>query len=130
MARGRRPSGPRLVEGCMGSPEAKERASVILETIAGLCTIREACRRLEVSQAHFHRLRERLLESAIDSQEPRPPGRPAHPAGEDPRLIELRQHCEELERANHISRVREEILSVMPHLLVTNTQKKRHGVPR
>lgn len=128
MARGRRPSGPRLVEGLSGSPEAKERARVILETIAGSLTIPEACERLNLSEAHFHRLRERCLETAIESLEPRSPGRPAHKADESPDLLNLRRRCEELEYENQLGQVREEIASVLPHVVAPG-QKKRSGIP-
>lgn len=124
MARGRRPAGPRLVQGLSGSPEAKERARVILETIAGTRSIPSACDELDVSEAHFHRLRERLLASAIESLEPKPLGRPAHHAAEDPRLLELRHRCEELEFENRVCHVREEILSTMPHVLKREGEKK------
>ncbi|MGD9711883.1 MAG: hypothetical protein AB7V46_07455 [Thermomicrobiales bacterium] len=124
MARGRRPTGPRLVEGLSGSPEAKERARVILETIAGTRSIPSACDELDVSEAHFHRLRERLLASAIESLEPKPLGRPAHHPREDPRLLELRRRCDELEFENRIGHVREEILVTMPHLIRRRGEKK------
>lgn len=130
MARGRRPSGPRLVEGLPGSPEAKERARVILETIAGSLTIPEACERLKMSEAHFHRLRERCLETAIESLEPRSPGRPAHPHDDSPGLLALRRRCEELEYENRLGRVREEIAGVLPHIVAEDHKKKRLERPR
>ena len=43
MSRGRPPEGPGLVEKQEGSEPAKERLRVILETITGSKTVREAC---------------------------------------------------------------------------------------
>ena len=74
--RGRRPSGPECVERLAGSDQAKERLQVILQTLAGTCRVREACRRLGISEPRFQQLRAQVLEAALERLEPRPAGRP------------------------------------------------------
>src|SRR5580692_11234471 len=55
--RGRYPSGPEFVDHVSGSVIAKDRARVLLETIAGTCRVKEACTRLGVSEPRFDQLR-------------------------------------------------------------------------
>ena len=74
---GRKPSGPQIVERLEGSPSAKQRLEVILETIAGQLTIPEACARLRIGQSRFHDLRNQTLQATLNTLEPRRPGRPA-----------------------------------------------------
>ena len=74
--RGRPTTGPKMVHKLDGSEHAKERLETILRAIAGEIGIPEACRELGIEQAHFHRLRDRTLQTALGSLEPRPAGRP------------------------------------------------------
>lgn len=76
---GRKPTGPHIVERLEGSPSAKQRLAVILETIAGQLTIPEACARLEISESRFHDLRNRTLQATLKTLEPRRLGRPPKP---------------------------------------------------
>jgi hypothetical protein len=91
---------------------------VILETIAGRLTIEQACQRLGIGEAMFHRLRMDALEAALARLEPRPLGRPPQEmTPEDLRRAELEQQVAELESELKIAAVREEIAGVMPHLV-------------
>ena len=74
---GRKPSGPQIAERLEGSPVAKQRLEVILETIAGQLTIPEACQRLGIGESRFHDLRNRTLQTTLNTLEPRPLGRPS-----------------------------------------------------
>src|SRR5262245_18348987 len=74
--RGRKPSGPAFVEKLQGSTFAKLRLQVLLETLAGLCRVIEACERLGISAHRFDQLRVEMLQAALVSLEPRPAGRP------------------------------------------------------
>ena len=74
--RGRKPSGAAAVERLPGSPQARQRLRVVLETLAGTCRIGEACARLGVCEQRFEQLRTRVLQAGLDSLEPRPAGRP------------------------------------------------------
>ena len=75
--RGRHPSGPEFVQKLEGSAQAKQRARVLLETVAGTCRVSEACARLGISEPRFDQLRLEALQAAVDRLEARPTGRPA-----------------------------------------------------
>lgn len=125
MPKGRRPSGPRLIAGLDGSLAAKERATAILETLAGKITILDAARRIGVSEAHFHRLRDEFLAAGLSSLEPRPLGRPPKPPGDD--LVEkLAQENQRLTIERDVARVREEIARTVPR---ASQQKKQDDEP-
>jgi hypothetical protein len=114
---GRKPLGPALVEHLEGSPRAKQRLEIILETIAGRITVDEACQCLAIKSAMFYRLRTDVLEAGLARLEPCPMGRPAElPSAEESRVMELQHRVEELESDLKLSTVREEIARVMPHL--------------
>jgi len=101
---GRKPAGPQIAERLEGSPVAKQRLEVILETIAGRLTVPEACQRLEIGESRFHELRHQTLQATLASLEPRPLGRPAKPTSSeqveiDALQAELRRLHAELELA-------------------------------
>ena len=93
---GRKPAGPQIVERLEGSPVAKQRLEVILETIAGRSTVPEACERLGIGESRFHELRNQTLQTTLDALEPRPPGRPAKPTS--PEQAEAEELQTELRR--------------------------------
>jgi hypothetical protein len=76
---GRKPTGPQIAERLEGSPTAKQRLEVILETIAGQLTVPQACQQLQISESRFHSLRNQTLQATLETLEPRPSGRPAKP---------------------------------------------------
>jgi transposase-like protein len=124
MARGRTPSGPKLVDCIKGSESAKQRLKVILETLSGSMSIEEACEELGIGPAAFHKLRSRTMQEALESLAPRPMGRPAKDkTPEQARIEELEQEVAHLEMELEGSRLREEIALVMPHLL----KKRKKG---
>ncbi len=123
---GRKPLGPALVQHLPGSARAKERLEVILQTIAGTLTIGEACDRLGIHEAMFHRLRAGVLQAGIAHLEPRPLGRP--PAGAFPHQEELsamQQRLHDLESELHLAEVREEIAQVLPHVVGHDAARKK-----
>ncbi len=81
---GRKPAGPQIAERLEGSPVAKQRLEVILETIADQLTVSEACQRLGISKSRFHALRNQTLQATLETLEPRPLGRPAKPTSPEP----------------------------------------------
>jgi hypothetical protein len=119
---GRKPAGPQIAERLEGSPWAKQRLSVFLETIAGQLTVPEACQQLEIGQSRFHELRNRTLQATLDALEPRPPGRPAKPTSPEQAEIdtlkaELRRLHGELETAQmltHLARIDPGVLDNQP----------------
>lgn len=123
---GRKPMGPPLVHHLDGSERAKERLEVILETVAGKITIREACDRLGIEQAMFFRLRTQALQAGLSRLEPRPSGRPPrHASPEDQRIAELEQELQEKELQHKAMETRLEIAQAMPQLVQEGTLKKR-----
>jgi len=125
-AMARPPSGPELVDGAEGSPDAKARLKVILETIAGTKTIAEACEALGIGEAAFHKLRTRVLEEAVEGLEPRKPGRkPKAKSAEEVRLRDLEDEVARLKLELKASRIREEIALTMSHLLKGEKKNER-----
>jgi hypothetical protein len=114
-----------LVHHLDGSERAKERLEVILETIAGRITIREACDRLGIEEAMFFRLRTQAIQAGLSRLEPRPSGRPPrHPSPEDQRIAELEQELREKELQQKAMEARLEIAQTMPQLVQEETLKK------
>jgi hypothetical protein len=111
--RGRIPQGPEAVEQLAGSPKAKERLRVILETMTGTLRVSEACVRLDICEQRFRQLRAELLQAALASLEDQPAGRPRRP--EEPEAVAaLRRQVETLTRELQVAEVREEIALVLP----------------
>ncbi len=126
MPGGRPPKGPRLADGLDGSKDAKRKLRVILETVAGETTVEQACEKLGIGPAAFHKLRERTLQEAAASLEPRKLGRPRkEKSPEEQRIEDLEKELFEAEFELRGARLREEIAVVMPHLL-----RDRDGNPR
>jgi hypothetical protein len=66
----------RLVEAIEASPQARERARVILGTLARKWSVEAGCRSLRVGRTRFQELRRRMLAAAVVALEERPAGRP------------------------------------------------------
>jgi hypothetical protein len=115
--RGRKPSGPAAVEQLAGSPQAKQRLRVVLETLTGECRVGEACARLEISEPRFDQLRTQVLQAGLDRLEPRPVGRRPRPAG-DAHVGALEARVAELEIELRAAQVREEIALALPQVQV------------
>jgi hypothetical protein len=97
--------GPEYVTRLDGSDLAKQRAQVVLETLAGLCRVGEACERLDVSEPRFEQLR----------VEPRPAGRPGKE--ETPEAADLRRaraRIAELEAALRGAEARVAVARILP----------------
>ena len=124
--RGRKPSGAAAVERLPGSPQARERLRVVLETLAGTCRIGEACARLGLSEQRFDQLRTQVLQAGLNSLEPQPVGRPprAVPAA-DVAVLEARIAALEIEL--RAAQVREEIALALPAVQVTIGGPEKKG---
>ena len=116
--RGRTPAGPEFVDRLQGSELAKQRLKTVLETIAGICRVSEACERLDICEQRFHQLRQQVLEAALTELEPRSPGRPARastPADEE--ISRLREELAMKDLELRTTRAREEIALAMPRIV-------------
>jgi hypothetical protein len=115
---GRKPTGPQIVERLEGSPSAKQRLEVILETIAGQLTIPEACARLSICESRFHDLRNQTLQATLKTLEPRRPGRP--PKRTSPEQDEINTLKAELDCAHRelaVADVQVSLARIHPSLL-------------
>jgi hypothetical protein len=66
----------KLVEAIEASPQARERAKVILLTLSRQWSVEAGCRWLHVGRTRFQELRRRMLAAAVGALEERPAGRP------------------------------------------------------
>jgi len=102
------------------SEEAAERLAVILETVGGELTVKEACEELGIKEAQFHRLREKALAGAASALEPGRRGRPKKeevgPTSEEHEA--LKEELFDTKFRLRASQLRERISLLMPHLLV------------
>ena len=114
---GRKPLGPALVDHLDGSAIAKERLELILETLAGQVTVVGACQILDISEAMFYKLRNRVLQVCLEDLEPKPRGRPPQLVTEDQeRAAELATEVAALERELAAQTVRLKLAEQLPQL--------------
>jgi transposase-like protein len=99
MARvGRKPQGWKLIDRLSGDEDSKARLKAFLETMAGECTVPEACEGLGIKQSRFFVLRNDWLQEALGLLAPKPTGRPRKAPPEEPAVLELRQQVHQLEQ--------------------------------
>ena len=124
MGKGRPPLGPKLVDRIEAPDIAKERARVILETIAGSMGVAEACAKLGIEDAQFHALRQDALAAMVDALAPRPRGRPpAIVDAKDTRIAALEEANLALKADLKAEALRGEIAITMPHLLKRQAER-------
>jgi hypothetical protein len=113
--RGRRPVGPEYADKLEGSNTAKERAKVILETMAGTTRLKEACQKLGISEQRFHQLREEMMAAAVKALEPGHAGRPVQsPTPAEEQVVALQQKLADQEVELRAAKARAEIAVIMP----------------
>src|SRR5262245_2339628 len=110
--RGRKPAGPELVRRLQGPAAGKERAEVILRTVAGQLSVAAASALLGVTPQRLHVLREEGLQALIDQFEPRPMGRPRQEP--DATAAAPGAEVERLQQELEAARLREEIALLLP----------------
>jgi len=125
MARGRPISGVELIERLDSPRVMRRRMRIVLATIAGSLTIAQACAELGIGRTQFHKLRWRVLESAVEGLRPRPRGRPRAIEVAPPEVQLLQARIRELEDALKTTALRSEIALTMPHLLDRAGRKKK-----
>ncbi len=115
---GRKPTGPQIVERLEGSPSAKQRLEVILETISGQLTVPEACTQLGIGESRFHDLRNQTLQTTLETLEPRPPGRPPKPTSpEHVKVDELQAELRRLHAELQLAQVQLRLARIHPGLI-------------
>ena len=123
MRSGRKPAGPKLVEGLSGSDFAKKRLEQILRTVSGEATIEEACTELGISRTRFYDLRQALLEDMVEHLEPRPAGRPPQKPKEPEESTLLQKRVEQLEFELKATEIRAELNMFLPLYEKKKTKK-------
>ena len=114
---GRKPLGPALVAHLDGSAIAKERLELILETLAAQVTVVGACQILDISEAMFYKLRNRVLQVCLEDLEPKPRGRPPQlPSADAERSTELAADIVALERELAAQTLRLKLADQLPQL--------------
>ena len=122
---GRKPLGAALVEHLDGSTSAKERLELILKTLAGQVTVVAACRILDISEAMFYKLRNRVLQNCLEDLEPKTRGRPPQsPTPGHEQHAELSAQITTLERELAVQAVRLELAEIMPQVMKHAPLKK------
>jgi hypothetical protein len=129
--RGRRPVGPEYADQLAGSDLAKLRTKVIMETMAGKCSLTAACQRLRISKQRFHQLREDMMMGAVKALEPGHAGRPAHtPTPAEEQVIALEQQLQDKEIELRAAKAREEIALIMPAVKQEPSEPEKKTPPR
>lgn len=114
MPAGRPTDGLRHIESLEGSEDSKLRLKAILATLAGDQTIVEACHLLGIGSSRFHKVRNQVLQAALERLQPRPRGRRRR-TREDVRILsELRRDAAELKAELVWARTHAEVLEIMP----------------
>jgi len=115
--RGRTPSGPECVEQVPGSAKAKQRARVLLQTIAGTLRVGQACNQLDVCSQRIRQMRQAGVKGLVAGLEDRPPGRPAQ-AEESDLVAALRAQVAQLQQEVAAARISAEVAVALPHVAV------------
>lgn len=124
MRSGRPNKGVDHVDGLESEEGARNRLRVILATMTGACSVKEACRHLRISKTRFVQLRRQALQGAADALQPGRPGRPRRrDAATDERVDALTAELEEAQRALRLERLQTDLALVMPEV-VTHLEKR------
>jgi hypothetical protein len=95
---------------------AKERATVLLEMLAGKLRLQEACQQLGIRETRLHQLRQVALQGLVHSLEPGLAGRPRGTlSAEAERIAELEAAFAEKSLALQQALVRTEVALILPH---------------
>jgi len=107
--------------------ELSARMQAVLEVQAGVLTVSEAARRLEMDRNHFQTLMHRALAGMIEGLTPHKPGRPAKPAREqelEAQVQTLQKHVAHLERQTQMT---ERLLGLAGELLGGKTRATKRA---
>ena len=122
--------GANHVDEIQGTKESKRRAKLILKTITGELSVREACEQLGIGPTQFANLRKQGLESLVDGLRPAPAGRRARARVVSEREVELTQRNAELERENRLLKAHVEVAGLRRSQEIPRSKSGAAAVPR
>lgn len=126
--RGRLPSGPEFVMKLNGSLVARQRAKVLLETVAGNSRVMEACARLNICEQRFDQIRLEAFQALVNALEPQASGRPAKVlSAADIDVLNLKERIAELEAELKAALIRAELAVTLPHAGEVEAKKARRS---
>jgi transposase-like protein len=105
-----------------GSEQAKRRLGVVLQTLTGGCSVKEACEELGISEARFHVIRRESLQGALEELEPRPVGRPTQGQPDEHTAI-LEERVAELETELRRTQARADVAEGRLHFALCKAPK-------
>lgn len=119
MGRGRPGKGLGHVDGLEGPEATKARMRLIVQTLSGEMTVKEAARSLGISTSRFAAMRQEEMQDWLDSMTPGTPGRPpkTEEAIEPSEVEALRRRVKELMFDLQVANTRTELAITMPHVL-------------
>jgi hypothetical protein len=107
-----------------GSVEAKARWKTVLETVAGMRRVSEACAILGLSEQRFEQLRIDAMQAGLSRLEAQPRGRrPQVDAAADSEAARLRARVVELEAELRLATVRTEVAAILPSVAADPEKK-------
>jgi transposase len=122
--RGRPTQGAAHVEKLEGEDAQKERLRLILQTLNGELTVKEAAEALGLSESRFHEVRDQALQAALDGLAPKPQGRPAEvETPEQAQIRELKVQLLEAQKELVAERIRSEVALALPQCVYTPEQQ-------
>lgn len=119
MGRGRPGKGLGHVDGLEGPEATKARMRLIMQTLHGEVTVKEAACILGISASRFAAMRQEAMQGWLDAMAPGTPGRPpTREAPIEPDEVEaLRRQVKELMLDLQVANTRTELAITMPHVL-------------
>ena len=114
---GRRPDGIDRIDKLDASPEAKRRAKVIAEVLAGTKSVNDASDELDLGTTRFDEIYEAFLLGGLPALEPKASGRPPNVlSAEEQEIARLKEEVHELRAAVVTAHMREEFAIALPLL--------------
>ena len=118
MGKGRPSKGLSHVDSLLGAEADRERLKIVLSTLTGERSVKDASLSLGISETRFHELRRQALEGALSAVAPGRPGRPRREVDpSEAEVARLEAQVKWLEEELQCSLTRTEIALSMPHLL-------------
>ena len=115
--RGRHAIGPEIAERMTGSAQARQRARVVLETIAGTKRVTEACAELGICQQRFEAIREEIIQGSVTAAERGHAGRPRKDvSATDAEVARLNEELAETRAKLQAAEIRADLAAGLPRL--------------